>query len=324
MQFFTKVDIKPLSHKLSHSESILSMGSCFAENIARKLSDAKFHITSAPTGILFNPESIASTLERYASKDIEILPTELFCNGDLWSHYDFHSSFSDTDSVLALNKMQEAIDLGVQALNEANTVIITIGTAWIYRLIEGGKVVANCHKQPQRLFSRELLSVGDIAKRYIELLNTILKDKQVIFTVSPIRHLGDGLEQNSLSKAILRVAIEEICKVCDRAEYFPSYEIVNDELRDYRFYAEDMTHPSPMAVNYIWERFAQVAFEDSERELISQIERIKRAAGHRPFNPQSDSHRKFYTKFIGEIEKLHEEYPYIDFSNELEEFKQWA
>ena len=323
MQFFTKVDINPLSHKLSHSDKILSMGSCFAENIARKLSHAKFHITSAPTGILFNPESIASALEGYAQNQREILPTELFYNGDLWSHYDFHSSFSDLDRDSAINNMQKAFDKGAQALKEANTIIITFGTAWVYRLMESGKVVANCHKQPQRLFSRELLSAGDIAKRYIELLNGELKDKQVLFTISPVRHLGDGLEQNSLSKAILRVAVEEICKACERAEYFPSFEIVNDELRDYRFYAEDMTHPSSLAVDYIWERFMEVAFEDKEQELIAQIERIRRAAEHRPFNPRSDSHRKFCAKMLGEIDNLYRKYPDIDFSKEIEEFKGW-
>lgn len=324
MQFFTKIDLHPFSRKISHSDKILSMGSCFAENIACKLSDAKFRITASPTGILFNPESIASALDRYASEKSEIAKTEIFSNGDLWSHYDFHSSFSDGDIESAWEKMLKALKKGSQALKESKVIIITFGTAWIYRLIENGKVVANCHKQPQRLFRKELLCVEHITKRYVELLREALSQKQVIFTISPVRHLGDGLEQNSLSKAILRVAIETICQSCSNAQYFPSYEIVMDELRDYRFYAEDMAHPSSVAVNYIWERFSEVAFSQEQRELIAQIERIKRASEHRPFNPQSDSHRKFCNKMKGEIESLCKAHPYLDLSKETEEFNRWS
>ena len=210
--------------------------------------------------------------------------------------------------------------MGKEALRRADVVIITFGTAWIYRLKESGRVVANCHKQPQRIFERELLSAETIAGRYIELLQGALKDKQVIFTLSPVRHLGDGLEGNSLSKATLRVAINQIVEHCHNAEYFPSYEIQNDELRDYRFYAEDMTHPSSQAVDYIWERFSAVAFDERHKELMKEVATITSAAEHRPFNPQSESHRTFCQMMMSKIANLQERLPFADFAKEIERF----
>ncbi len=323
MEFLTKVDIKPLKRGISHQNRILTLGSCFADNIARKLSKNKFRVTGSPTGVLFNPESIAGAIERFLSGQREVAPSELFCSAGVWSHYDFHSAFSACEAEGALQKMEHALQCGVKALKEAEVVIITFGTAWVYRLAENGKVVANCHKQPQRLFQRELLSVEQITGRYTELLNGKLRDKQVIFTLSPVRHLGDGLEGNSLSKATLRVAIEQIIKSCENAEYFPSYEIQLDELRDYRFYAEDMTHPSAQAVDYIWERFSQVAFSEKQMELMEQISSIVSASEHRPFNPQSQSHKVFCQNMMCKIEKLSKQLPFADFTEEIETFKRY-
>ena len=238
MQFQTHIQIRPFEQKIDHSQPILSLGSCFADNIAKPLQRAKFDTTAAPTGILFNPESIARAIERFdrAREDKSSLPTieELHQANGVWYNYDFHSSLSHIDADVALAQMNEAIMRGAEALTEAKVVIITFGTAFAYRLNDSGEVVANCHKQPQRLFSREMLSAEDIVQRYNALLQGPLADKRVIFTLSPVRHLGDGLEQNSLSKATLRVAIAEIVAKNENADYFPSYEIMMDELRDYR------------------------------------------------------------------------------------------
>ena len=320
MEWMTKVELKPLKRGLSYEDQILSLGSCFADNMARKLSQAKFRVTASPTGILFNPYSIAQAIESYQNSEREIQQSEMINASGIWSHYDFHSSFSDVDAEVAREKMQSALKVGKETLRRANVVIITFGTAWIYRLKESGRVVANCHKQPQRIFERELLSTEAIAGRYIELLQGALKDKQVIFTLSPVRHLGDGLEGNSLSKATLRVAINQIVEHCHNAEYFPSYEIQNDELRDYRFYAEDMTHPSSQAVDYIWERFSSVAFDERHKELMKEVATITSAAEHRPFNPQSESHRTFCQKMMSKIANLQERLPFADFAKEIERF----
>ena len=325
MQFQTHIQIRPFEQKIDHSQPILSLGSCFADNIAKRLQRAKFDTTAAPTGILFNPESIARAIERFdrAQEDKSSLPTieELHQANGVWYNYDFHSSLSHDDANVALAQMSNAVMRGAEALTVANVVIITFGTAFVYRLNDSDEVVANCHKQPQRLFSREMLSAEDIVQRYNALLQGPLANKRVIFTLSPVRHLGDGLEQNSLSKATLRVAIAEIMAKNSNADYFPSYEIMMDELRDYRFYADDMAHPSALAVEYIWERFTQTALSEATLEAIKRIEHIMAAAEHRPFNPESDAHRAFCRKMLSECELLQRELPCVCLDSEKEYFK---
>ena len=325
MQFQTHIQIRPFEQKIDHSQPILSLGSCFADNIAKRLQRAKFNTTASPTGILFNPESIARAIERFdrAREDKSPLPTikDLHQANGVWYNYDFHSSLSHIDADIALSQMSDAVKRGAEALAMAKVVIITFGTAFVYRLNESGEVVANCHKQPQRLFSREMLSAEDIVQRYNALLQSPLADKRVIFTLSPVRHLGDGLEQNSLSKATLRIAIAEIVAKNNNANYFPSYEIMMDELRDYRFYADDMAHPSALAVEYIWERFSQTALSEATLDAIKRIEHIMAAAEHRPFNPESDAHRAFCRKMLAECELLQRELPGVCLDSEKEYFK---
>jgi hypothetical protein len=219
--------------------------------------------------------------------------------------------------------MQRAVKTGAEALKHADTVIITLGTALAYRLADSGKVVTNCHKQPQRLFQREMLDIEAISERYIKLCLNSLSDKRIIFTVSPIRHLSDGLEINSLSKAILRVALDKVAQHANNVAYFPSFEIMNDELRDYRFYADDMAHPTPLAINYIWERFAQVAFSSETTKLIARIEQIATDVAHRPFNPTSDAYKTFCAKNLDRIKELNKEYPQLDFTEEKTHFSKY-
>ena len=325
MQFRTTIELKPFDRRIDHSQTILSLGSCFASNVAERLSRAKFCVTSSPTGILFNPESIAATLDRFdavARGDNGALPAaeDLAYGHERWFSYDFHSDFSATDATDALAAMQEAVRHGAQALKDAQVVIITFGTAFVFRLKQSGDVVANCHKQPQALFQREMMSAEQIATRYISLMQGPLAGKQVIFTVSPVRHLADGLEQNSLSKATLRVAVDVIQKVCPNAYYFPSYEIVMDELRDYRFYADDMTHPSRMAIDYIWERFGEVAFSDKTKALNERIERIVKASEHRPFNRNGQEYKAFCRTQREKITQLESEHPSVCMAKEKEFF----
>ena len=325
MQFRTTIELKPFDRRIDHSQTILSLGSCFASNVAERLSRAKFCVTSSPTGILFNPESIAATLDRFdavARGDNGALPAaeDLAYGNERWFSYDFHSDFSATDATDALAAMQEAVRHGAQALKDAQVVIITFGTAFVFRHKQSGDVVANCHKQPQTLFQREMMSAEQIATRYISLMQGPVAGKQVIFTVSPVRHLADGLEQNSLSKATLRVAVDLIQKACPNAYYFPSYEIVMDELRDYRFYADDMTHPSRMAIDYIWERFGEVAFSDKTKALNERIERIIKASEHRPFNRNGQEYKAFCRTQREKIMQLESEHPSVCMAKEKEFF----
>ena len=325
MQFRTTIDLRPFDKRIDHSQPILSLGSCFASNVAERLSRAKFCVTSSPTGILFNPESIAAMLDRFDAVgrgDNGALPAaeDLSYGNERWFSFDFHSDFSATDANAALVAMQEAVKRGAQALKDARVVIITFGTAFVFRNKQSGDVVANCHKQPHSLFLREMMSAEQIAARYISLMQGPLAGKQVIFTVSPVRHLSDGLEQNSLSKATLRVAIDLIKKVCGNVDYFPSYEIVMDELRDYRFYADDMTHPSRMAIDYIWERFGEVAFSDKTKALNERIERIVKASEHRPFNRSGQEYKAFCRTQREKIMQLESEHPCVCMAKEKEIF----
>ena len=314
MKFRTEIESKPLKVEVDHKNKILTIGSCFASNIAERLVQSKFDCTANPTGILFNPKSIAEALTRY-SRGVELSPDDLICSVDMWFSYDFHSSFSDTAQGLALERMNSGLRLGMEALEVADRVIITFGTAWIYE--QEGCVVANCHKQPASTFQRRRLSVEEIVRDFSTLLTTTLAEKEIVFTVSPIRHLGDGLVDNSLSKSILRVAIAELVASHANAHYFPSYEILMDDLRDYRFYAEDMTHPSPQAIEYIWGCFKQMALSANAQWVIPHIEKIIVAANHRPLNSASDGYKNFCSKQLKEIELLSQ----FDFSEQKEFFE---
>lgn len=328
--FRTVVQIPPMHIRIGYGDTLLSLGSCFADNMARRMHHAKFRITASPTGILFNPESVARAIEAFAAfdagkKDDGITPLppqvrDVECNSGQYFSYDFHSTFSAADAATARANMVKGLRAGAEALSKAGTIIITFGTAWVYRLRRDRDVVANCHKQPQTLFERTLLTAEQIAARYDALFEGPLRGKSVIFTVSPVRHLGDGLTGNALSKSLLRVAVEQICQRHPKAEYFPSFEILNDELRDYRFYADDMTHPSDVAVDYIWQRFAEAAFDPQTRRAVMAAQRIVQAAGHRPFAPDSEQYRTFCRTMTNRIEALEAQYPMMDFTEEKEYF----
>ena len=318
MKFRTEIQIAPLSVRIGYENRLLALGSCFAHHISGRLAGARFRITSNPTGILFNPFSLATALEFYAAAKC-VAADELTCRDGLWFHYDFHGSFSDGTQKMALSKMNMGRQAGTNALREADRVILTFGTAWVYELQQTGQVVANCHKQPAELFRRRRLTVEEIAARYDALFEGPLAGKQVILTVSPVRHLGDGLPDNFLSKATLRLAIDEICRRHHNAVYFPAYEILTDDLRDYRFYADDLVHPSEQAMKYIWELFTAAAFTDAARRMLPLVEAVTTAVCHRPLHPESDEYRRFCRKQLEIIDSLKE----IDFSRERAFFEQF-
>ena len=287
------------------------IGSCFSEHIAERMQRAGFHIVSNPFGIMFNPASIAQTIERMASARL-YSTDDLTLSGERWVSIDFHGDFASRSKTTALDAINRAVESGAKALREADMVVLTLGSAWVYRL--QGRVVANCHKMPSQMFTREMMSVDEITELLTQTIERHLADKRVVLTISPVRHVADGLADNSLSKAVLRVAAANVAaaNVAERLEqvnYFPSFEIMNDDLRDYRFYEADMVHPTSVAVDYIWERWCEWAIAPSAGAAMHESERLWRAAAHRSSDPQSEAHREFCRKMNDRIDTLSAQYP---------------
>ncbi|MBQ0080087.1 MAG: GSCFA domain-containing protein [Alistipes sp.] len=299
MEFFTHTLIKSLDEKIDYPGDMLLLGSCFSEHIAKKLLHYHFNLTANPTGILFNPQSIAQSLEMFASGTIPQIEKD----SDMYFSYDVHSSLSKHSEEEFLDELKRKIEIGRSALLKSRFCIFTLGTAYVYRL-KSGHTVANCHKQPSSLFSKELLTVDEISDMFLSLLRSVLKGKEVIFTISPVRHLSDGLQENSLSKATLRVAVDKICRFASNAHYFPSYEIFMDELRDYRFYDTDMIHPAEQGIEYVWEKFKEFAISSNAYGLMEKVHKIMQAAGHHPLHPQSAEYRSFCKEQIAKIDSL--------------------
>lgn len=315
MKFRTEIVIRPDGFRVDYDSRILSLGSCFADTVAAHLAAAKFRIAANPTGILFNPASIAAALHGFAG-GAQLDPETLREGTEGWFHFDFHSAFNRPTRGAALDAMNAALRSGAEALAAADRVIVTFGTARVYE--HDGRVVANCHKQPAGEFRCRMLDVGEIVDEWSELLRGALRGKQVLFTVSPVRHAGDGLETNSLSKALLRVAVARLVELHPHARYFPAYEILLDDLRDYRFYADDLVHPSPAAVAYVRERFEAYAFDAATRERAARVREVVAAAAHRPLHPGSEAHRAFCRRQLEAIAAL----PDVDLRAEERHFRQ--
>lgn len=315
MKFRTEIRIPPLDPPIDYCTTLLSIGSCFADVIASRLAAARFRVTANPTGVLFNPLSIARTLGDFVTGRM-VRRSELHYAHGLWYHYDFHGSCSAPSPELALQGMQVARQAGTTAIARCRYVLVTFGTAWVYERADTGEVVANCHKQPQGVFRRRLLDAEEIAAAWSPLLEGPLAGKRLLLSVSPVRHLADGLEGNSLSKAVLRIAADRLARSHPAVRYFPSFEILTDDLRDYRFYGEDLVHPSVQATDYIWEQFTQAALSREARALLPRVEAIVQAARHRPLHPDGEEFRAFCREMLARIEAL----PEIDLEEEKTRF----
>lgn len=316
MKFRTEIRVAPLGTDIGYGDDVLFFGSCFAEEMRRRMQTLKFRAGGNFTGPLFNPASVAALLRR-ALDPAPAKADELRQDADgWWFCYDANTLLSDPDRSEVLRRYDEALDRLRALLPQARCVVVTFGTAWVYRLRENGRIVANCHKQPAELFVRERLCADTIVGEWSELLAGPLAGKEVIFTVSPVRHLGDGLEGNSLSKATLRVAVGELADRFDRAHYFPAYEILTDDLRDYRFYADDLVHPSPQAVGYVWERFAEAALSAEARRLLPEVESLAAQCRHRPRRAGSDAWLALRRRTLDRMAELQRRAG-IDFSEEI-------
>jgi len=318
MQFRTQIPIADSIKPISYNSKVVSLGSCFAVNIAEKLEYFKFQNSCNPFGILFHPLAIEKLID-FAVSNKEFTAADVFFHNDHWHCYDAHSVLSNENAESLVKELNLIINATSHQLRDASHIIITYGTAWVYENIESSTIVANCHKVPQKQFDKQILSVSAIENsidRTLKLIEQLNSSASVIFTVSPVRHIKDGFIENQLSKSHLISAIHSVLSTVDyqlNTEYFPSYEIMMDELRDYRFYNSDMLHPTPVAVDYIWERFKDTVIADSALNTLDAVASIQKSLQHRPFNPNSVSHQKFVQNLKSKISEMVAQYSFMKF-----------
>ena len=316
MKLQTQIPIKKQNRNLiNYNSKLLLLGSCFSENIGEKLNYFKFQTKQNPFGILFHPKAI-ETFITYSINEKVYSEKDVIFQNERWHCFDAHSSLSSANRKKFLENLNSEISSTNKKLIEASHIIITLGTSWVYRHIENDKVVANCHKIPQKKFLKELLLINEITESLdaiIELIKSINKDVNIIFTVSPVRHLKDGFIENTQSKSHLITAIHNVIDIRKNTHYFPSYEIMMDELRDYRFYEEDMIHPNSTAINYIWEKFVTTWFLEETITPMKTIDMIQKGISHRPFNENSEEHQQFLQKLATKKEEIKKQFPFIEF-----------
>lgn len=314
MDFRTTIKTTENQGIMHHSDAMMLIGSCFSDNIGAKLTGAMMNVDVNPFGTIYNPMSISAAVERIVSGRV-VEGHELFSANGVWNSYSFHSRYSLPDREAAINHMNSRIEAAHHHLAKCQTLVVTLGTAIVYRLKATGEVVANCHKVPQHEFSRKMESaeaITAVLNGMVETLHGYNPELRVVFTVSPIRHIADGLATNSLSKATLRVAVAAVCRAHKQcATYFPAYEIMLDDLRDYRFYATDMVHPSEVAVEYIWQAFQATYFDDHSAQAIARCERVTKRLRHRPMSANREVVDRFNTDTLTVVRNLVKEYPYI-------------
>ena len=320
MDLYTRISIPKAPFAFSYTEQTVLLGSCFAENIGKKLEENKFKTDLNPFGTLYNPSSIAEAIRM-------LLHPERFTGDDLFRHegvyhsFSHHSRFSSPSETECLENINGRLFSSAEIIRKARRMIITLGTAWVYRLRSTGKIVSNCHKLPEKMFDRQMLSVYEITAEWKSILLSLWEQNpelKILFTVSPIRHWKDGAHGNQLSKATLLLAVEQLQKdFPEQTAYFPAYEIIMDELRDYRFYADDMLHPSLQAVEYIWERFTETMLSRETQAILKEWKDIQKAINHKPFQPESEAYKHFISQTLLKMERLNEKFPYFDMTNEI-------
>lgn len=297
MKLSTPVALQPLDQKIDYHSCLLWLGSCFADNMGRQLAQLGFTQSTNPFGILFQPLALQQLVDR-ALHDEVYTRADLIFHNHLWHCFELHSDCSNPDPEAMLADLNTKQQLLKTQLQQATHIGFTLGTAWVYRYLESDRVVANCHKIPQTAFAKALLSVAEIEAALHQLISTIHAvnpNVQLVFTISPVRHSKDGLVENQRSKAHLLVALHQVLET-HKAYYFPAYELLLDELRDYRFYADDLLHPSPLAIRYIWEKWLSVTTTPETQAFIAEVEAVQKSRQHRPFNPETEEHRIFLEK----------------------------
>ncbi len=319
MEFRTNIRPTPLSGKIGMKQPILTLGSCFADAIGSCLHRFKFDVLANPFGTTYNPISIHRTLQHALTNEASSA-THSTENQGVFYHHDFHSEFSATNPTALHHRIDQAITNAHQHLKKTKWIMITYGTAWVYRLSKSDSIVANCHKIPAAHFSKELLTQEMIVDSFSALHQSLssLEDVQIILTVSPVRHVKDTLELNSVSKSILRTSCHQLCELFENVHYFPAYEIMMDDLRDYRFYKPDMIHPSDVAEEYIWDHFLKCYVDEPTQSFIHEWKQIMKDLEHKPFHPQTPAHQNFILKVMERIESYKS---YVNIEQELKYLK---
>jgi GSCFA family len=325
MDFRLEFSPKQLAQKINHQHKLLLLGSCFTENIGDKLVAHKFSVLQNPNGILFNPVSVKEAIENYIANKI-INENDLFFLNEAYHSWQHHSRFSGITKEDAIEKINTSTNAAHQYLKETDFIIITLGSAWVYELTgkavntKLGNVAANNHKAAADWFNRRLLSnqeVIDIADDIIVQLQNFNPAIKIIFTISPVRHLREGFIENNRSKAALINAVHTATATFENVFYFPAYELVIDDLRDYRFFAEDMVHPNYAATNYVWEKFVATCIDEPTQQLMKQIIEINAAINHKPFNKASAAHQSFKQKYIEKAKQMQRKHPYLNLTDEI-------
>lgn len=325
MNLQTYVHIPKASFDISHRSAMLLLGSCFSENMGKKLLENKFSVQVNPFGILYNPHSISKAINRLLNKDL-FSEKDFVLYDSMYHSFMHHGSFSKIKLSDAIKNANDDFKKASAQLQRADLFLITFGTSYVFKWKESGKVVGNCHKIPAYKFERERLSPEEIFSTWSNLISRIIAlnpHLKLIFTVSPIRHFKDGAHQNQLSKAILHLSIDSLMnKFPENAFYFPSYEIIMDQLRDYRFYTDNMLHPTTLAQNYIWERFEETYFSDETLQINKEWGEIRHSLTHKPYNPNSDAYQQFLRRTFDELEAFEERYTFLSCFDEKQKLTQ--
>jgi hypothetical protein len=310
----TEIKIQPLEQTIHYGDGLLFLGSCFADEVGGICRGLGFNAMVNPFGVLYNPASIAQSVERLTSG-------KPFCHDDVirvgegqYCTFSHNTSFWNDSATALLEQINASLKTAHVHFMKSRWIVVSLGTSWVFRNKGNSQVVSNCHKLPARQFDREFLSVDDSAACLAKMLQN-QPEKQFIFTVSPLRHLKDGLHENQLSKAALLLAVDQVCKQFGNAHYFPAYEILLDELRDYRFYKEDMVHPTEQAVRYIWERFADFAIDPKERPAMKAAAELRQMLLHRPLFPESEAYKRFESLKEEKINALKRDFPRVSINN---------
>lgn len=306
MNFRTQIPISKSHNQIDYDSRLLLLGSCFTENIGNQFEYFKFQNSINPFGIIFHPKAIEKLITDSINQK-KYTDVDVFFYNERWHCFDVHSDLSNPSKEVLLQNLNSAIQSTYQQLNNSTHLIITLGTSWVYRQVESDAIVANCHKVPQNKFLKELLSVDEITAN-LENIGALVKSVnpaiEIIFTVSPVRHLKDGFVENSLSKSHLISAIHQVVDSRNHKHYFPSFEIMMDDLRDYRFFKSDMIHPNKTAIEYIWQQFKSTWVLETSFDLMDDIDTIQKGLAHRPFNEASEKHQQFLENLQLKIDAL--------------------
>ena len=318
MELLLSFNVTPSSHKISYADKILFMGSCFTEEIGKMMRDLKFDVLQNPNGILYNPVSIAAALDSYIENKM-YNEDDLFFLNELWHSWQHHSVFSGLNKEKVLQDLNHSQSEAHQFLKETSWLIITLGTSYNYRLKNSLEPVANCHKAPGDFFEKKLLSVEEMISGFANIISKLQSNNpnlKIIFTVSPVRHVRDGVIENNRSKARLIEAIHSIKENYGNVFYFPAYELIIDVLRDYRFYKSDLVHPTDAAIAFVFEKFCNAFLNEDSLKLLEEIKSIIAAINHKPFQKESAAHKKFQQLQLEKIKVIKANFPSLDFTNE--------